>query len=246
MIYFMDSNKLLFSSLILGLSLIVSAGIGAGVFYKVKVMDQTLSVIGSTKKQVKSDRAKWLLSFSRGADEVNLKAGHEKMARDLEEISVFLKKAGINTKELVVSPILMNQEYFPNQVPGQPKYYNLTQNVEIQSDDAEKIAALSKNVGKLAESGVVLSNNIVEYYYSKLPEARVSLLGDAVFDAKARAEALAVSSGKKVGFLKSASVGVVQVLPVNSVEVSDYGAYDTSHIDKEIMVTVKAVFTLTF
>jgi hypothetical protein len=84
----------------------------------------------------------------------------------------------------------------------------------------------------------------LEYSYTKLPELRVSLLSDAVKDAKARAAKLAESSGKKVDVLKSASVGVVQVLPVNSVDVSDYGTYDTSKIDKDVMVTVKAAFTL--
>ncbi len=39
-------------------------------------------------------------------------------------------------------------------------------------------------------------------------------------------------------------MGVVQVLPPSSTEVSDYGAYDTSSIEKEVMVTVKASFRL--
>jgi len=70
----------------------------------------------------------------------------------------------------------------------------------------------------------------------------VELLANAVGDAKARAEQLAQAGGKKIGILKSASSGVVQVMSPNSVEVSDYGMYDTSSIDKEIMVTVKASF----
>jgi hypothetical protein len=37
---------------------------------------------------------------------------------------------------------------------------------------------------------------------------------------------------------------VVQVLPVNSVDVSDYGSYDTQNIEKEISVTVRAAFVL--
>jgi hypothetical protein len=36
----------------------------------------------------------------------------------------------------------------------------------------------------------------------------------------------------------------VQVLKVNSTDVSDYGAYDTSTIEKEVMVTITAVFNL--
>jgi hypothetical protein len=70
------------------------------------------------------------------------------------------------------------------------------------------------------------------------------MLTEAIKDAKARAEKIANSSGKRVGVIKSASMGVVQVLSPNSVDVSDYGTYDTSTINKEVMVTVKALFTI--
>ncbi len=73
---------------------------------------------------------------------------------------------------------------------------------------------------------------------------RVALLPDAIADAKARAESIATAGGNKIGSIKSASSGVVQVLSANSVEVSDYGSYDTSKIEKEIMVTVKASFAI--
>ncbi|HPO83031.1 MAG TPA: SIMPL domain-containing protein, partial [bacterium] len=67
---------------------------------------------------------------------------------------------------------------------------------------------------------------------------------EAMNDAKARAEKIAQSSGQGVGSLRSASMGVVQVLEPNSTEVSDYGSYDTSTIEKEVMVTVRATFLL--
>ena len=107
-----------------------------------------------------------------------------------------------------------------------------------------KITDLAKNAQALTALGVIFASESLEYYYSKLPDLRVSLLSDAIKDAKARAQKIAESSGKKVGNIKSASVGVVQVMPVNSVEISDYGTYETGSIEKEVMVTVKALFTL--
>lgn len=70
----------------------------------------------------------------------------------------------------------------------------------------------------------------------------MSLLGAAVSDAKARAEQIAGATKQKVGKLKSAQSGVVQVLRSNSIDVADYGMYDTSTIEKEVMVTVRATF----
>jgi len=96
----------------------------------------------------------------------------------------------------------------------------------------------------LINKGVLFTTSSLEFYYSQLPQARIELLASAVQDAKARAEQLAQAGGKKIGILKSASSGVVQVMAPNSVEVSDYGMYDTSKIEKEIMVTVKTSFEI--
>jgi len=120
----------------------------------------------------------------------------------------------------------------------------LSQTVEVQSSDVNKITEITKDVQNLIQAGVIFSSDSLEYYYSQLPELRVSLLSDAIKDAKARAQKIAESSDKTVGTIKSASMGVVQVLPVNSVEIADYGSYDTRTIDKEVMVTVKALFIL--
>jgi hypothetical protein len=57
-----------------------------------------------------------------------------------------------------------------------------------------------------------------------------------------RAEELAKNSGSEVGTLKYASQGVFQITPVNSTDVSDYGIYDTSTVDKSI----KAVVTIEY
>ena len=81
-----------------------------------------------------------------------------------------------------------------------------------------------------------------EYYVSTLPQLRVSLVGQAVKDAKARAVEMANSGDSSVGALKSAASGVVQVLAPNSTSVEDYGSYDTSTIQKQVMVTARAVF----
>jgi len=108
----------------------------------------------------------------------------------------------------------------------------------------QKITALAKNTLQLINAGVIFSSQNLEYYYSQLPDLRVALLSDAIKDAKDRATKIAESSGKRVGTLKSATMGVVQVMNVNSTDVTDYGTYDTSNIEKEVMITVRAVFTL--
>ena len=236
-----NKNYIVFG-LILGLSIIISTGVGAFAFYKIRSADY-ISTTGSAKKAVTSDKVKWTSSITRPVKVSTIKDGYTKMDADLKEVKNFLATSGIPAESIDISPVFMNEVYDQNQ--GTEKSYNLVQNITIQSNDVQKIADLAKNTSSLnINKSVLFATNSLEYYYSKLPEARVELLASAVNDAKARAEQLASAGGKKIGVLKSASSGVVQVMAPNSVEVSDYGMYDTSSIDKEIMVTVKASFEI--
>jgi len=227
--------------LILGLSLIISTGLGVFAFYKIRSVDY-ISTTGSAKKAVVSDKVKWTSSITRQVSVSTVKDGYAKMDIDLKEVKDFFTANGIPAESLSISPVFMNEIWDKNNQTE--KKYNLVQNFEVQSSDVQKIDALAKNTNSLINKSVLFSTNSLEYYYSKLPAVRVELLANAVADAKARAEQLAIAGGKKIGVLKSASSGVVQVMAPNSVEVSDYGMYDTSKIEKEIMVTVKASFEI--
>lgn len=231
---------------IIGGSLVLASIVASMTFYNIRALDNVLSATGSAKISVEADHAKWIAQFSRTIKMSGIKAGYTQMASDLELVKKFYVQNGIQEKDLDISQVYMDQDWSSNPTnnPNIEKDYILRQTITVNSDDVQKISALSKNVQGLINQGVVFQTQNVEYTYSKLPELRVSLLGKAVEDARARASEIAKSSGKKIGDLKSASSGVVQVLSKNSVDVSDYGTYDTFSIEKDIMVTTKAVFTL--
>jgi len=236
-----NKNYIVFG-LILGLSLIISTSLGAFAFYKIRTAD-TITTTGSAKKAYVSDKVKWASSITRVVKASTIKDGYAKIDTDLKSVKSFLATNGISEDSIDISPVFMNEIYEQN--PGPEKSYNLVQNITVQSPDVGKISDLAKNVSSLVSvNGMLFATNSLEFYYSKLPNARIELLASAVGDAKARAEQLAQAGGKKIGALKSASSGVVQVMAPNSVEVSDYGMYDTSSINKEIMVTVKASFEI--
>jgi hypothetical protein len=232
------------NSLIVGVTLILCTVIFSTVFYKTRFSSDSLSVTGSASMQVVSDNAKFSGYFSRVVKVSQLKTGYEQMTGDLTKVKNFLKAKGIDEKDITISTVSMYENYNYDRNYQTEKEYVLNQQVEISSTDINKITNLAQVTNELINQGVIFSTNPVEYYYSKLPEVRVNLLSDAIKDAKARADKMAESTGKNVGILKSASSGVVQVLPANSLEISDYGTYDTSKINKNIMVTVKASFSL--
>lgn len=230
------------SRLLVAIALIISTSIGAYTFYNIKTFDNTLTVTGSATKQVTSDHVKWVGVITHVAKASTLKQGYSDMDKDLIAVKSFLKEKNIPDEQIVISPVFMDQNY--DQPQGAERAYTLRQTIDVNSQDVSGIAEVAKSIQPLIEKGVVFSTQSLEYTYTKLPEERVAMLADAIKDAKARASKLAESSGKRVGQLKSASSGVVQVLSANSLDVSDYGSYDTSKVEKNIMLTVKASFTL--
>lgn len=237
-----SNQKLVLAALVLGLCFLAAAVYVSMTIYKIKQAGNTLSVTGSTKQSVLSDTVKWKSDFTTQVFATELAAGYSKMSHDEKLIIDFLKENGVKSEEISVSPVFMEQVYKYDQ--SGPREYVLRQTIEVNSGDVQKITDLAKNVQKIIDKGVIFRTESLEYYYSKLPELRISLLSPAVKDAKLRAEQIAKASGKKISSVQSASMGVVQVLAPNSVEISDYGTYDTSSIEKEIMVTVKVVFKL--
>ncbi len=232
-----------FPAVVVGVALVISALVFGLFYYSGQSVSSKdiLSVTGSAKMRVTSDQVKLIIALVRPSTQQSLGAGYNAIAKDLALAKDFLKKEGVDSNMITEGTVAMNQMYKPN---GDNNEYELRQVLTIQSTDVAKITDISKKVSSLASQGAIISVQSLEYYYSKLPDLRVSLLSDAIKDAKARAEKIAQGTGREVGNVQAASSGVVQVLPPDSVDVSDYGTYDTSSIDKDVMITVKASFRL--
>lgn len=226
---------------------IIIATIIGGCFYLAgrTIGNRQLSVTGSARMSVTSDSVVWHLSIQRDVLRRDLATGYAQIDQDRARLTSFLTQNGIPTAEIEIQPVSANQDWSGDQnVPIEARRFSVSQSFTVRSANVTGVTDLTQKITSLVTSGVLLSNNSVEYYYSKLPEARVSLLTDAVTDARNRADAMAKSTKQSVGTLVSASSGVVQVLSKGSVDVSDYGAYDTGTIEKEIMVPVRATFRL--
>jgi len=230
---------------ILGIFFIIGLGIISYTWFQVKASDNALSVTGSAKQSVTSDLVKWNSNFSRKVYVTDLKNGYAQMKKDEDEVIKFLKDNGVLDTEMSISPISMQKEYVYDAKNGsEPDQYTLVQTVSVQSNNIDKITNISKETQVLINQGVIFSSFAPEYYYSKLPEVRIALLPEAMKDAQNRATSISKTTGQKVGSLKSATMGVVQVTQPNSVDISDYGNYDVSTIEKEVMITVRASFSL--
>jgi len=70
------------------------------------------------------------------------------------------------------------------------------------------------------------------------------LLALATKDAHDRALSMAEAVGSDIGAVRSAKMGVFQITRPYSTDVSDYGIYDTSWIEKQITAVVRVTFAV--
>ena len=227
-------------ALLLSVALIIGLWIvGAGIANR--SADNVIVSTGSATMSVKADDAKWTISVYRSALDGATAGAYSGVAADALQVTTYLKKANLASSTISATTIVADQNYSSNNGPLQ---YNVHQEITIESSDVEGVQKLAQNIGQLTNQGLSVSPQQPQYFVSNLPELRVSLLGKAVADAKARAIEIAQSGGSSIGALRSASSGVVQVLAPNSPSADDYGSYDTSTIQKEVSVTAHVTFAV--
>jgi hypothetical protein len=234
-------NQFVPLGIVLGLAFVLVGIIGAWTAISIKNASDTLTVTGSATANVSADTATWTVSPTRSALETTLPQATAGVIADAAKVAAFFKSAGIPAEKITIGAVHTDQDYSYSQEAGAPKRYLVRQDVTVAGDPL-LIQKLAQDTSKLTNQGIVLVAQDPQYFISSLPQYRVSLAGDAVKDAKARAEKIVESTGQSVGRLRAASTASVQVMAANSIDVSDYGTYDTSTIDKTIMVTIRATF----
>ncbi len=238
-------NQFVPLGLLLGAALVIVGLIGSWTAISIKNANDTLTVTGSATANVTADSAKWTLTANRTAVAAGVPAATEQVLADAKKIEKFFAAAGIPSSEVTLGAVHTNQDYskYSND-PSAPTSYIVSQDVTVSSADPQLIQRLSQDTSALTNQGIMLTSQDPQYLLSDLLQYRISLAGAAMQDAKARATQLVKDSGQSVGRLRSASTAAVQVMARDSLNVSDYGTYDTSTIDKTVMVTVRATFAV--
>ncbi|MGE5457399.1 MAG: SIMPL domain-containing protein, partial [Methanococcaceae archaeon] len=122
--------------------------------------------------------------------------------------------------------------------------YVYSQRIEISSTDVEKIKSISLDISSLVNEGVNFMVEMPEYHYTKLADLKVQIQAEAARDAMNRGARIAASAGRKLGPLRTARMGILQITPKFSNMISDYGVNDLSSIEKEITAVVSASFEI--
>lgn len=237
------NSPIVSAAILLGLAFIVGVGVASYTAYEIKTAQEVVEVTGSAKVAVTADFARWSINLESRTGLANQQVGYDRLEEATAKITKYLSEKGFAEVE-TPSPSIMPNYTYPQYGEPIQTGYTVMRSIIVRSADVAGLAALTGSIDPLIGDGYTVSTGNLELTYQNLPETRVTLLTDAIADAKARAEAIAKETGRDVGTLRSATGGVVQVLPLGSVEVSDYGMYDTQSMEKEVMVTVRATFSL--
>ncbi len=230
---------------VLAVGLIISSWLLGSSLVKIKTAGNTITVTGSAKKAIKSDLAEWNGTFLAKSPE--LTSAYSQLKVSQTKVKSYLQSEGITEKDIVFSSINTNIKYviLPNgQWSNQIEGYELSQTVQIRSKDVDKITDLSRKATDLINQGVEIQSNPPQYYYTKIADLKVEMLSLATQDAMKRAQQIAKNAGSKVGALRSAKMGVFQITPPYSNDISDYGTNDTSSLEKEITAVMTCEFEI--
>ncbi len=232
-------------AVILAVGLITSVVIGTNGIVKIKSSANTIMITGSAKQQITSDLIVWTGRFDERSPEIT--DAYAKLEVSRGKVEKYLESKGIRKEDIVFSAINTNIFYqlsdygmYTNEVD----YYDLSQTVTISSSDIDGITNLSRNATELINEGISFISDPPQYLYTKLADLKVNMLAEATKDAKRRAEMMAENAGSKLGKLKYADMGVMQITPLYSNDVSDYGISDTSSLEKEITAVVHCKFEI--
>lgn len=225
--------------LLVGLALIISTKV-----VTTSISNNVISVTGSAYEIVKSDSG--TLSF----DVVSKKPTKQLAYIDIQNQTKLVEKylEGKNIKNIEKKTVSGYYSYKRDSKTGSytdiPEAYNLTLPITISSDNVELIKDISNDITGLINQGVDVNVYAPSYAYSKLPELKVSLLEKASNDAKARATSMLKATHNSVGKIASVRMGVYQITPVNSNDVSDMGVNDSSSIDKKVTAVANVSFKI--
>jgi uncharacterized protein len=201
--------------------------------------NDTIGVTGSAKARITSDYVIWDASLTSQAD--TPQAASPALDRWTRRVQAFLTAQGTQPGEISQAPVTASTT---TNSAGKVTGYALTRSFEVRSSRVQAIARLVEASKQLLAEGVPLQAQPLQYVFTKLPALRPKLLVAATRDALERAKALVAATGAHLGGLRGVDVSPFQVTAPNSTQVSDYGVYDTSTLDKDVTAVVNVTFGL--
>jgi uncharacterized protein len=234
-------------SAFMAVAIVITASIFSGAWKKTHDTTEIIRVTGLAEKNFTSDLIVWNGYFSRRS--MSMQEAYAALKKDGDDIRRYLVSKGIPNERILFSAASINKEYRSiindkgMQVGQEFDGYTISQSVGVESNEIDKVEAMSREVTELINSGIELTSNPPQFFYTKLADLKIELLAAAAKDAKNRADKIAENAGGDLGKLRSASMGVFQITAQNSNEEFSYGgSFNTASKQKTASITTKVEF----
>ena len=237
-----DKQAVIVSAIIIGVCLLI--GLATGGYYigkgstRFKSDIRTVTVKGLVEKEVKADQAVWTLSFRRASE--NLKDAHARITADKELSVAFLKKQGFKEEEINLQPMKIVDKLARDYDSGQAneRYrYVATSAVRVMTKNVGLVIKSLGETEKLLKAGVLLDGQMdgmanPRYMLTAFNELRPQLLAEATQNARLTAQQFASDSGAKIGKIRSANQGTIQIFGSDGNDESAYYSPTSTPVKK--------------
>ena len=202
-------------------ALLVGAGIAAAGwlvgdgFRDGRTAERIVTVKGLAEREVRADLALWPLRFV--ATNADLATAQAELGRAEAAVLDFLTGGGIAADAIEVQGIEVTDRLAQTYQSGPiESRFIVTENLMVRSTDIDTIKALSQDVGRLVDAGVVLSSDGFGgpfYLFTGLNAIKPEMIAEATENARAGAEQFAADSQSRITGIQRASQGLFQILP---------------------------------
>ena len=191
----------LLAAVVIALGLAAAGWFASQGMAHLRTADRYVTVKGSAEKIVDADLVVWPLSQTVGGNELG--AVQAQLDANTQTIRSFLTTAGFKDDEIVVSPPRLEDRwaysYGDNRPPERYRYSNT---VTLRSS------------GDIVARGVMLNTDEgggPDFDYTKLNDIKPALIAEATSNARKSAEQFAKDSGARIGGIRSANQGVINI-----------------------------------
>jgi hypothetical protein len=234
--------ELFLGLLSIGVAVVLTAKIVAGTIHDARHIRDTISVTGSARKPIDSDLVRWSLRVSHEAP--TAAAAARRLRGEVAAVRSFLVREGIPAAAISPEVVVSEEQVVSLGHHRRKISFRVSQGLDVSTRKLDVVERAATTVGGLIARGIDVSAGPPAYISTELTQAKLGALAAATADARKRAEILVHGLGGKLGPMRRTELGVYQITPRDSTEVSDYGINDTSNREKDVNAVVTATFAV--
>lgn len=177
----------------------------------IRTADRSVQVKGAAEIPVVADLATWALNVNSSGND--LPTVQKQLNGDLAKIRAFLGEYGISGTDIEAGSLSVSDAASNQYSEQRGPRFSVSGGVNVRTANLDGVRKAKNALGDLVGDGVILTNSYgPNYAFTRLNEAKLDLVGKSTAAAYQAAAQFAKDSGAKVGGIRRARQGSVEVL----------------------------------